>query len=89
MLIFQLFQIYSGLLSRIHPICKAMGLVNTHVLLIWKVLLDFSGRHGSITARTSLLSFLAVVAGSSLEDPREGEDMTQSPSSARLKPLPS
>ena len=33
-----LFQIYSGLLSRIHPICKAMGLVNTHRLLIWKVL---------------------------------------------------
>ena len=32
------FQIYSGLLSRIHPICKAMGLVNTHPLLILKVL---------------------------------------------------
>ena len=38
MFMFQLFQIYSGLLSRIHPICKAMGLVNTHGLLIWKVL---------------------------------------------------
>ena len=35
---FQWFQIYSGLLSRIHPICKAMRLVNTHPLLILKVL---------------------------------------------------
>ena len=60
MLIFQLFQIYSGLLSRIHSICKAMGLVNTHGLLIWKVLWRLFGTFVPFTARTPLLSSLLV-----------------------------
>ena len=49
---FQWFQIYSGLLSRIHPICKAMGLVvNTHAPSIWKVLWRFFSTSGPFTTR--------------------------------------
>ena len=48
------FQIHSGLLSRIHPICKAMGLVNTHTQWIWKVLWRLFGTSGPFTARTPL-----------------------------------
>ena len=68
MFIFQLFQIYSGLLSRIHPICKAMGLVNTHALLIWKALWGLFRTSGPIR-RLDIPVVVPVGAGSSLEDP--------------------
>ena len=76
MLIFQLFQIYSGLLSRIHPICKAMGLVNTHELLIWKVFWGLFGTSVQVSLvcpihrqDPSVDVVVLVGAGSSLEDP--------------------
>ena len=52
MLTFHLFQIYSGLLSRIHPICQVMGLINTHGLLIWKVLWRLFRTTVPLAART-------------------------------------
>ena len=70
--IFQLFQIYSGLLSRIHSICKAMGLVNTHITHsgFGRFSEDFLGRLGhSPPGHPSVV--VPVDAGSSLglEDP--------------------
>ena len=61
MLIFQFFQIYSGLLSESTRSVRQWGLVNTHGLLIWKVLWRLFGTPVPFTARTPQLSSGPVV----------------------------